>query len=291
MRMLYHIQRIERQSAAIWDTIILWREAQASYIPAIEAAPSSKKNANQMDLLLWAFNKLKRAQQKAQQQILDLYTSSLGALARRYQGPHIDRDELVQVGRVSLLKAISKFDPTKGMSFWQYAGKWAYADMKRHIEQTQGLIVTPANVRTASKAIDAMQHKMQLREKREVTREEAACMLGLDPDKYPPATHETSIDAELDGGESLHSLIAASDSSPEELDCVAVEHLHKAVASLPDKYRIPVSEAYGLTGKPKTLEEIGKQLNVTREWARQLILRGVARLRQQLGFLEESCAL
>lgn len=287
MRMLYHIQRIERQSASIWDTIMLWREAQASYIPAIEAVPTSKKHSNQLNLLLWAFNKLKLAQQKAIEELLDLYTTPLGALARRYQGKHIDREELVQVGRLSLLKAISKFDPTKGMSFWQYAGKWAYADMKRHIEQTQGVIVTPANVRTASKAIDAMQHKMQLREKREVTREEAANILGLDVGKYPSsATCDVSLDADLlEDGESLHSLLAAEEG--EEMDCFAFEHLHKAISNLPEKYRIPVCEAFGLTGQPKTLEEIGKQLNVTREWARQLIRRGVERLRNQLGFLKE----
>lgn len=290
MRMIYHIRRIERQSASIWDTIILWREAQASYIPAIEDGTPSKKNANQLNLLLWAYNKLKRAQQQAQQALLDLYAPSLGALARRYKGGHIDHEELVQVGKVSLLRAIAKFDPSKGMSFWQYAGKWAYADMKRHLEQTQGVIVTPANVRTAAKAIDAMQHKMQLREKREVTREEAACMLGLDPDKIPALASDIyiSLDAEIDGGDSLHSFVAAEEG--EDGDLMVSEHLHKAIANLPEKYRVPVSEHFGLAGEVKTLEEIGQRLNVTREWVRQLILRGVSMLKKQLSFLQESYA-
>jgi len=281
MRMLYHSRSAEQSAASAWRVVLEWRKAQITIAPYIEAS-KKKIPANQLNLFLWTFERLKRQMERAQNEIVALHMPSVVQLCRRYNGPNIEQDELLQTGRLALVRAIHKFDPTKGLSFWQYAGQWVFSDVRRVVDQSQRPVSVPSSARIIVKAAEAKQREIQVRQGRNASQEESFAALGIDISKREYAflaAQDVSLDAEMEGGETLHGLLAAQESE-QEIDPLESRQLHLALTRLKPRDREVMVSIFGLKdGIAKTLEVVGAEIGVTRERVRQIVVKSLEKLR------------
>jgi RNA polymerase primary sigma factor len=212
------------------------------------------------------------------------------AIARRYWATGLPMGDLVQEGNLGLLRAVEKFDWRRGVKFSTYATWWIKQAIARGAaDRGANPIRLPVHVDEQLGRLRRAQSRLAELLGREPSTDELASELRLPVDGVVrlqgAAQAVTSLDTPIgDDGAALQDLLEDdSAAGPDELavDAVGREVLEEVLATLPERTRQVLVLRFGLdSGTPRTLEEVGAVMGVSRERARQMERRALAALRR-----------
>ena len=212
------------------------------------------------------------------------------SIARRYWATGLPLADLVQEGNLGLLRAVEKFDWRRGVKFSTYATWWIKQAITRGAaDRGASPIRLPVHVDEQLGRLRRAQVRLAERLGREPSADELATELRLPVDGVArllgSARAVTSLDTPVgDDGAALRDLLADdSAAGPDVLavEAVGQEVLEQALAALPERTRQVLVLRFGLaSGTPRTLEEVGALLGVSRERVRQIERRALATLRR-----------
>ncbi len=211
------------------------------------------------------------------------------AVARRYQHHGLPFDDLVQEGTVGLLRAVDLFDPARGYKFSTYAVWWIKQAIRRAVATQVPLAHVPDNVQMERAHLARQAHALHAALGHPPSRADLAAALGLPrarvdalaaPLPAPVPLDQTVGDAETTTlGALLPDPAAPRPADEAEAQALAAA-VRAALATLPPRDRAILAVRHGLDGQPpRTLQEIGRGLGLTRQAVQQAEVRALARLR------------
>src|SRR5690242_12646775 len=278
---------------SIGRTSLLTAEQEVDLAKRIEAGPFAEHKLETATGLDEKFRRdlelVAEDGRRAKAHMLEANLRLVVSVAKKYSDRGLSQLDVVQEGNLGLIRAVEKFDYTKGYKFSTYAMWWIRQAIQRGFADSARTIRLPVHVLEMLSKLSRVERDMHQRLGREPTPEELAVELDRTPDQIEELLRTSrqpiSLDSTIgeDGETSIGDLIEDVD-APEASELVdrqlMAEQLRSALDALTPREATIMAMRFGLyDGNPHTLDEIGRALGLTRERIRQLEKQSLSKLR------------